>query len=200
MEERFTRAQIDLALRKEQLILRLERGEPLDVVSQELGLTYHPKHVSRLRRQYIDGGRHWMALVDESRGRPAQITDEIVQWMASELQRDPGVTASSLCAQVEKLFEVEIGERRMQQLARESGYPGQRGRPYQASPSVVVSTEPLVKQTPCAGIFFPAGCVVAYGNHAGDAARVGEMQGTVSAAIPGTGVTGIDEPIRNRGE
>ena len=55
MGQRFTQAQVDLALRKEQLILRVERGESLEAVSQDLGLAYHPKHVSRLRRRCIAG-------------------------------------------------------------------------------------------------------------------------------------------------
>ena len=43
MGQRFTQAQVNLALRKEQLILRVERGELLETVSQDLGLAYHPK-------------------------------------------------------------------------------------------------------------------------------------------------------------
>ena len=79
MGQRFTQAQVDLALRKEQLILRVERGESLEAVSQDLGLAYHPKHVSRLRRRYIAGGRHWVALVDGREGRATKITAEIVK-------------------------------------------------------------------------------------------------------------------------
>jgi len=174
MDERFTQAQVDLALRKEQLIVRLEQGEPSEAVSQELGLTYHPKHVSRLRRRYIEGGRHWVAMVDECRGRPSKITDEIVQWIADEVRRDPEVTAVCLCAQIGELFNVEVGERRVQQLAHDIGRQGQRGRPSKTTnQAVVVSTEPLnIEQTQHAGIFFPTGCAVAHGDHARDDACV----------------------------
>jgi len=173
MEKRFTQVQVDLALRREQLLLRVEQGESLEIINQDLGLTYHPKHVSRLRRRYIEGGRHWMVLVDGRKGRQAKITDEIVQWIAAELQRDPGVTAPSLCDQIGKVFRVEVGERRVQQLVHDIRLKEPSRLPGQASWSVVNSVEsPIIEQTQHAGIFFPTGRVVVHGDHACDDACV----------------------------
>mgnify|MGYP001582519592 FL=1 len=155
MDKRFTQAQVALALRKEQLIRRVEQGESLKAVNQDLGLTYHPKHVSRLRRRYIEGGRHWVALVDGREGGQAtKITPEIAQWIVGELHRDPNVTASHLCDAVRSAFGVEVSEGRMRQLAIGLGRQGQPGRPGRASPTVVTSGAPLlIEQTPHAGIF-----------------------------------------------
>jgi len=156
MGKRFTPAQVDLALRKEQLILRVERGEPLEEVSEDLGLAYHPKHVSRLRHRYIEGGRHWVALVDGREGRrPTKITTEIAQWIITELQRDSGVTASHLRHQIRELFQVEVSVSHVRQLVSDVGHTGRCGRPRRSSQPVAISTAPLiVEQTPHAGIFF----------------------------------------------
>jgi transposase len=125
MDKRFTQTQVDLALRKEQLIVRIEQGESLAAVSQELGLTYHPKHVSRLRRRYLEGGRHWVALVDGREGKQAtKVTTEIAHWIIAELQRHPDATAPYLCEQIGEMFEVEVGERHVRQLVHDIGRKG----------------------------------------------------------------------------
>ena len=127
MGQRFTQAQVDLALRKEQLILRVERGESLEAVSQDLGLAYHPEHVSRLRRRYIAGGRHWVALVDGREGRATKITAEIVKWIITELQRDPELTATSVHRQIREVFQVEVSGSHVRQLVLNLGHAGRRG-------------------------------------------------------------------------
>ncbi len=169
MDKRFTQAQVDLALRKEQMIQRVEQGESLKVVSQDLGLTYHPKHVSRLRRRYIEGGRHWVALVDgREGGRATKITRKVALWIMGELQGAPNVTASHLCDEV-----------RMRQLAIALGRQGQPGRPRRASPPGVTSAKPLIiEQTPHAGIFFPPGRAVADGDSARHDPCVAKVQRT----------------------
>ena len=173
-EQLFTQAQVDLALRKEELILRVERGESLETVGQDLGLTYHSKHVSRLRRQYFEGGRHWISLVDRRERRPSpKITDEVAQWIEKEVSRDPDVTASYLRAQIQSVFEVEVTERHMRRVIRAMGHKGQGGRPPRTSwPVVAPGESPIIEQTPHAGIFFPPGCTVADGDYAGDDAGV----------------------------
>jgi transposase len=187
MEKRFTQSQVDLALRKEQLILLIERGESLEAVSKDLGLVYHPKHVSRLRRRYIEGGRHWVALVDGREGGPStKITATIAQWILEALQGDPGVTASSVRDKVRRIFRVEVSDRRIRQLIHDIGREGQRGRPRQAGPLGETSAEPMIiEQTPHAGIFFPTGCALADADFACDDACVGEVQATVSTARSG---------------
>jgi len=174
MDKQFTQAQVDLALRKERLILRVEQGESSETVSQELGLTYHPKHVFRLRRRYIGSGRHWTALVDQRMGgQPTKISDEIVEWMREEVRCDPKATASYLREQIRAKFKVEIHARHVRRVARDLRHEGQRGRPRQAPQSVVSTTEPpIIEQTQYAGIFFPPGSTMADGDCAGDDACV----------------------------
>ena len=187
MDKRFTQAQVDLALRKEQLIQRVEQGESVEAVSQDLGLTYHPKHVSRLRRRYIAGGRHWVSLVDGREGGQAtKITIEIAQWIIKEMQRDPGTTAASLQDQIRRIFHLEVSDRRIRQLTRDIGREGQPGRPRQPSPLVEISPQPLIiEQTQHAGIFFPTRGPLADGDPACHDACVGKMQSPISPARRG---------------
>ena len=184
MDKRFTQAQVDLALRKEQLIQRVEQGESVEAVSQDLGLTYHPKHVSRLRRRYIEGGRHWVSLVDGREGGQAtKITTAIAQWIVEELQRDPGATAASLRDQIRRVFHLEVSDRRIRQLTRDIGRERQRGRPRPTSPLGEISPEPvIIEQTQHAGIFFPPCGSLANGDPARPDACVGKVQSTISTA------------------
>lgn len=194
MEKRFTQAQVDLALRKEQLILRVERGESLETVSQALGLAYHPKHVSRLRRRYLEGGRHWVALVDGREGGQAtKITGQVALWLVGELQRDLNVTASHLCDQLQRVFGVEVSEGRMRQLAIGLGRQGQPGRPRRSSRPAITSAEPLIiEQTQHAGIFFPACGPLANGDPARHDTGVGKVPSPISAARLAAGVAGLN--------
>jgi transposase len=184
MEKRFTQAQVDLALRKEQLIVRVERGESLETVSQELGLAYHPKHVSRLRRRYLAGGRHWVALVDGREGGQAtKITREVALWIVGELQHNLHVTASRLCDELRCVFDIEVSKGRMRQLAIGLGRQGQPGRPRLLSQPAITSAEPLIiEQTQHAGIFFPARGPLADGDPACPDARVGKVQSPILPA------------------
>ena len=153
MEKRFTQEQVDRALLKEQLVLRVEQGEDVESVSQELGLTYHPKHVWRLRRQYTEGGRHWAALIDGRDGKRAtKITTKIVQWLMRELQGHPEATATELREQIRRRFEVDVSERYVRQLVHDLGRTGQAGRPSKVPSGVVAVNEPvLVEQSSHAG-------------------------------------------------
>jgi transposase len=174
MEKQFTQAQVDLALRKEQLILRLEQGESLEAVSQELDLTYHPKHVSRLQRWYTEGGRHWTALVDQRMGgSPTKISDEIMEWMREEIQRNPEVAVSYLCNQIQAKFKVEVHIGHVRRVARDLGREGRRGRPRQKTSAM--AELPHIEQTQYAGIFFPTGRAVAHGDYAGNEASPREV-------------------------
>jgi len=153
MEKRFTQEQVDRALLKEQLVLRVEQGEDVKSVSQELGLTYHPKHVWRLRRQYAEGGRHWAALIDGREGKQAtKITARIMQWLMGELHSHPEATATELREHIRQRFEVEVSERYVRQLVHDLGRSGQAGRPSKVPSGVVVVNEPvLVEQSSHAG-------------------------------------------------
>ncbi len=198
MDKRFTQAQVDLALRKEQLIQRTERDESLEAVSQELGLAYHPKHISRLRRRYIAGGRHWVALVDgREGGQASKITGDVALWIMGELQRDLNVTASHLCDELRRVFGVEVSEGRMRQLAIGLGRQGEPGRPRQPSRPAISSPEPLIiEQTQHAGIFFPTGGSLADGDPARHDPCVGKVQSIVSAARLAQ-VGGLQQSPRN---
>ena len=161
MEKCFTQEQVDRALLKERLVLRVEQGEDVESVSQELGLTYHPKHVSRLRRQYAEGGRHWVALIDGRDGKRAtQITAKIVQWLMRELQGRPDATATELRDRIQQQFEVDVSERYVRQLVHDLGRTGQTGRPSKVSAGVVTVNEPvLVEQTSHAGVMVLRGAL-----------------------------------------
>ena len=146
---------------KEQLVLRVEQGEDAESVSQELGLTYHPKHVWRLRRQYAAGGRHWVALIDGRDGKRAtKITAQIVQWLMRELQGRPTATATELRDRIRQQFEVHVSERYVRQLVHDLGRTGQMGRPSKVPAGVVTVNELVrVEQTSHAGVMVLRGAL-----------------------------------------
>lgn len=202
MGKLFTQAQVDRALLKEQLILRVEQGESLAVVSKELGLAYHPKHFSRLRRRYAAGERHWTALVDEREGRAsAKLTAELVQWTMAALQRDPDITATQLRIEIEREFEVEVSERHLRRLAHALGRSGRKGRPSRVGTPERLPTEPLlIEQTPHAGIFFPAGCFVAHADYAHAPPYSRRVQAPLSTALSGGRTPALEQSGRDGDE
>jgi hypothetical protein len=50
--ERYTVRQVNRALAQEQLLRRLDRGEPFDRLCQELGLSLSRDYLPQLRRRY----------------------------------------------------------------------------------------------------------------------------------------------------
>lgn len=198
----FTQAQVDRALLKEQLILRVEQGESLAVVSKELGLACHPKHFSRLRRRYAAGGRHWTALVDEREGRvSAKLTAELVQWTMAALQRDPAITATQLRIEIEREFKVEVSERHLRRLAHVLGRSGRKGRPSRLGTPGGLPTKPLlIEQTPHAGIFFPAGRFVAHADCAYAPPYSGRVQAPLSTALSGGRTPALEQSGRDGDE
>ena len=60
----YTPAVIEKAHRLEQLLQRVEQGEPFEAVRGDLGLNVTAKDLPKLQARYAAGGRQWEAWLD----------------------------------------------------------------------------------------------------------------------------------------
>ena len=99
----------DLARRKEQWILRVERGEDPARVRRELKLPLKTSSLPWLKRRYQRGGRKRQVLVGRRHGVATKGTAAVKAFLAKAKERDPQLTGAELCLQVWERFEIEIG-------------------------------------------------------------------------------------------
>src|SRR3989304_6093245 len=124
---RYTREEReDLARRKEQWILRTERGENPERVRRELKLPLKASSLLSLKHRYQRGGRKWQGVVGPRHGGVAtKGTAAVKAFLAKAKARAPQLTGAELCVQVWERFELEISLSRLNELLHEGG----RGRP-----------------------------------------------------------------------
>jgi transposase len=153
---RYTREEReDLARRKEQWILRTERGENSERVRRELKVPLKTSSFGWLRQRYQAGGRKWQALLEGRHGVATKGTAKVKAFLAKAKARDPQLTGAELCLQVWERFEIEISLGRLNALVREAGLSNPPGRPAKAPEA----EEPAAtaKEVDNAGAFFPSG-------------------------------------------
>lgn len=144
----------DLARRKEQWIIRTEKGEDPKRVRNELKLTLSLKTLPRLKQRYRNYGRTWQALLERRHGLATKGTPEVKAFVAKAKAKDPQATAAELVTQVWDRFEIEISLNRMNQLLRAAGLNNPVGRPKRdpADPP----PQALERNVDHAGTFFPS--------------------------------------------
>jgi hypothetical protein len=142
------------ARRLEQLLLRLEAGEPLDQVRAELELELKPERVNQLQAKYEAGGRRWEALLDGRFGHYQHVNSAIRAYLFERKQQDERLTAGELAREVEQKFGLGISVGHINHVLREVALTRQPGRPRQrAVPAEAAATcAPAQAQ---AGLFFP---------------------------------------------
>jgi transposase len=151
---RYTREEReDLARRKEQWILRTERGEDPARVGRELKLKLKPRALERLKQRYRMGGRKWQALLERRHGVATKGTPAVRAFLAKAKARHPQLTGAELCVQVWERFEIEISLGYLEALLREAGLSNPPGRPRKAS---ATARDPA-RDVEHAGAFFPPG-------------------------------------------
>jgi hypothetical protein len=142
------------AQRLEQLLLRLEAGEPLGQLVAELELELKPERVSQLKARYEAGGRTWEALLDGRFGHYQHVNSAVRAYLFERKQQDDQLTAGQLATEVEQKFGLSLSIGHINHVLRQvalTRVPGRpRKRPVEADPSA--KTEPVQAH---AGLFFP---------------------------------------------
>ncbi|MEK7717526.1 MAG: hypothetical protein AAB385_02210 [Planctomycetota bacterium] len=153
---RYTREEReDLAHRKEQWILRTERGEDPERVRRELKVPLKTSSLAWLTQRYQAGGRTWQALLERRHGVATKGTAAVKAFLAKAKARDPQLTGAELCLQVWERFEIEISLGRLNALLHEADLSNPPGRPPKASAKKEPAT--TAREVENAGAFFPSG-------------------------------------------
>ena len=142
------------ARRLEQLLLRLEAGEPLDQVRADLELELKPEQVNHLQAKYEAGGRCWEALLDGRFGHYQHVNSAVRAYLFERKQQDEQLTAGELASEVEQKFKVSISVGHVNHVLREVALTRTPGRARKRA----VAAEPAATNPPSqaqAGLFFP---------------------------------------------
>jgi transposase len=145
---------IEKARRLEQLLQRVEQGEPLEQVCAELHLAVDAKHLARLQVKYQAGGRTWEALIDGRYGHPIKAHSALREWLHERKRQDKELTASQLVDEVRTQFEVELSAGHINYLLRKVELTRPPGRP-PTQPATEEESEAPSQSLDNAGIFFP---------------------------------------------
>ena len=150
-------AVIEKAKRLEQLLQRVEQGEPVEQVSAELDLPVNAERLAQLQVKYEAGGRTWEALIDGRYGHPQKAHSALREWLSQRKRQDKELTASQLVDEVKTQFKVERSAGHINYLLRKVELTRPPGRPPNQPAAEADSTEPeaLSQSLDDAGIFFP---------------------------------------------
>lgn len=148
----------------EQLLLRLEAGEPLAHLCSELGVELSPQRVEQLKAKYEAGGRGWEALRDGRFGHYQQVNTAVRAYLFERKQQDDQLTAGQLVSEVAAKFGVAVSKGHLNHVLRQVALtrpPGRPGsQPVRAEP-VVSAEQPEMN----AGLFFPGRGQAGHGGH-----------------------------------
>jgi transposase len=149
---------LEKAQRLEQLLQRVEQGEPLAEVCAELGLEVTPERLSAVQANYEAGGHTWEALVDGRYGHEQTITSEMKEWLYERKRQDETLTGPELVKELEERFKVKISVGHVNHMLRQVGLSRQTGRPPKSSQKKEAEANETTGQVvDNAGIFFPGG-------------------------------------------
>jgi transposase len=140
----------------EQLLLRLEAGEPLDQLCAELELDVSPERVTRLKAKYEAGGRAWEALLDGRFGHAQHVNSAIRAYLFERKRADEELTAGELAAEVAKKFKVQVSGGHINHVLRQLALTRPPGRP-RKRPTKDESSAPTEPAQAQGGVFFPGG-------------------------------------------
>lgn len=154
------RAVCEKAQQLEQLLQRVEAGEPFKSVRAALGLRVEEEELPRLQARYEAGGRRWEALIDGRYGHPMKAHSALREWLYERKRADESLTAPELAQQVKAQFGVELSAGHINYLLRKVELTRAPGRPQRSegrgpgSGSAVAASESNTSLEN-AGLFFP---------------------------------------------
>lgn len=166
MEKYYPPAVHKKAEKLEQLLLRLEAGEGLDQLCQEVGLEVSPERVKQLKAKYEAGGGRREALLDGRYGHTQHVTSAVRAYLYERKQADQELTAGELAVEVEEKYQVVVSEGHINHILREVALTRPPGRPRKgAEPE-----QREVQEAPQAnaGLFFPGGSEAGVGGQPDD--------------------------------
>lgn len=143
------------AAKLEQLLLRLEAGEPLEAVCHELDLELTPERVEKLKVKYEAGGRRPEALLDGRFGHRQHVTSAIRAYLYERKQEDQELTARELATEVAQKYQVRVSEGHINHILREVVLTRPPGRPRKRCEPDQVEKKEAPQAN--AGLFFPGG-------------------------------------------
>jgi transposase len=137
----------------EQLLLRLEAGEPLAQVGSDLELALSPERVEKLKAKYEAGGRCREALLDGRFGHAQQVNSAVRAYLYERKQEDEELTARELVAEVAQKYHISVSEGHLNHILRGLALTRPPGRP-RKQPDREADQKPAPPQAN-AGLFFP---------------------------------------------
>ena len=154
------------AKKLEQLLIRLEAGEELEQLCQELELKVSPKRAEQLKSKYEAGGRQWAVLLDGRFGHAQQVNSAVRAYLYERKQEDQELTAGELATEVEKKYNVRVSEGHINHILREVALTRPPGRPRKRAED----EQQEKKEAPQAnaGLFFPGRGEAGTEGHRGD--------------------------------
>lgn len=188
-------AVIEKANRLEQLLQRVEQGEPLEQVCAELDLAVDAQRLAQLQAKYQAGGRTWEALLDGRYGHPIKAHSALREWLHERKHQDKELAAPQLVDEVKEQFGVELSAGHVNYLLRKVELTRPPGRP-PGRPSPEGEPEP--PQAPSqsldnAGIFFPGSREAGDGHPRGGGGLPGDGPSGLSGGPPGNVAAGGDK-------
>lgn len=158
MDQPHPQVVIEKAQRLEQLLQRVEQGEPLAAVCAELGVAVTPERLARWQAKYEAGGRSWETLIDGRYGHEQSVTSEMKAWLYERKRQDKTLTGPELVKALAQRFQVQISVGHVNHLLRQMNLSRPTGRPPKSGQKKKAEgTEPGGPGVDHAGIFFPGG-------------------------------------------
>jgi len=179
-------AVVEKARRFEQVLLRVNQGEPLEELCQELNVRIDEKRFARLQQKYKEGGGRLEALIDGRYGHGVKVNSAMREWLYERKRQDANLTAPQLVEAFRQEFGVSLTDGHLNYLLRKVGLTRAPGRPFkvperaggeEAGPTEGPIEEPIekpesrepeqenVQATDNAGLFFPGGRQRGDGGH-----------------------------------
>jgi transposase len=151
------------AKRLEQVLLRVEQGEPLKQARAELKVRLTQPQLVQLQAKYEASGRSWEALIEKRYGHPKKAHAALREWLYERKRQDDSLTATQLAEEIEQHFAVELSGGHINYLLRQLELSGPPGRPRrQAAAEADVPTPEVSEDN--AGIFFPGSRKTSHGH------------------------------------
>ena len=154
----YPEAVLEKAQRLEQLLLRVEAGEPLDDLNEELGFDLDQEYLARQQAKYEVEGRTWGVLIDGRHGHPRKAHSALREWLYARKKEDESLRAPQLTEEIEEKLGVKLSAGHINYLLRKRGLTALPGRPpKEQPPDEETAAAPAVPSAPVgnAGIFFP---------------------------------------------